>query len=390
VTGGIAAGAAGAGIIVNQLAANGGTTQSGGNAQPTPSFYGIHQPGVTDHAPAHLRFVSFDLTGATLRGGRPAIAALQRSLSTAAAAMMAGHWIEQQGGALAGVEPAGLSMTFGFGARLITASGASLPAAMKPLPAFHGDRLDPARSSGDLGVQVCGQNEKVVDSAARALIALATPGAVPRWIQAGFLPADAAANPGQTPRNLMGQLDGTDNPTGARRELAVWVNHAVQPAWMAGGTYLVCRRIRMLLESWERLGVDAKQQVIGRRLDNGAPLSGGTEHSTPSFAAADADGRPMIPANAHLRLTHPAMNGGSTMLRRGFSYDEGLGTDGTQQAGLFFQAFQTDPHQVFVPIQRRLAAADALTAFIRHEASALFAVPPGAPEGGWVGQSLLG
>ena len=44
----------------------------------------------------------------------------------------------------------------------------------------------------------------------------------------------------------------------------------------------------------------------------------------------------------------------------------------------------------FVPIQRRLGANDALNEYIRHTGSAVFAIPPGASPGGYVGQGLLG
>lgn len=77
------------------------------------------------------------------------------------------------------------------------------------------------------------------------------------------------------------------------------------------------------------------------------------------------------------------------MLRRGYSFDDGFRTDGQLGAGLFFQAFQVDRGQVFVPIQRRLAASDALRRFIRHESSPFSPFPPGASKGGWVGETLL-
>jgi dye decolorizing peroxidase len=158
---------------------------------------------------------------------------------------------------------------------------------------------------------------------------------------------------------------------------------------MNGGTYLVCRRIRMLLDNWAPLTDSAKAAVIGRDLESGAPLSGGVEHTVPDFTATSSAGTPLIATNAHIRLTNPANNGGATMLRRGYSYDEGLRADGTPDAGLFFQAFQTDPRSTFVEVQRRLAASDALSKFIAHETSAVFAVLPGAASGGWVGQPLL-
>jgi deferrochelatase/peroxidase EfeB len=67
------------------------------------------------------------------------------------------------------------------------------------------------------------------------------------------------------------------------------------------------------------------------------------------------------------------------MLRRSYSFD----------GGLMFLAFMRDPHRQFVPVQRRLAEHDRLSAFARHTGSAVFAVPPGARPGGFVGDRLL-
>jgi deferrochelatase/peroxidase EfeB len=60
------------------------------------------------------------------------------------------------------------------------------------------------------------------------------------------------------------------------------------------------------------------------------------------------------------------------------------------EAGLFFICFQRNPQRQFVPIQRRLGSRDALTEYIKHVGSAVFAVPPGARHGGYVGEALLG
>lgn len=403
VTGGVAVGGV-AGTLAERAAAEpsapGSATRNGnplgGAAEASTSgapiaFYGQHQPGVTDRAPAQLRFLAFDLTAAGRNGARAGIAKAMTRLSAAAAAMMAGHWLPEQGAVANNLAPAGLTITFGFGAGLIRAAGQPAPAALAPLPIFDGDALDPARSDGDLAIQICAGDPLLVSSVARALVVLARGPLTLRWSQDGFLPTAAASRDADaTPRNLMGQLDGTDNPTRSRLEIAVWLpDQAASPAWMAGGTYLVTRRIRMLLDSWQQQPTSAKEQVIGRSLSSGAPLSGGTEHTAPEFTARNDTGGPAIAANAHVRLAHPASNAGATMLRRGYSYDDGFRTDGQPDAGLFFQAFQVDPGQVFIPIQRRLAASDALRSFIRHEASAVFAIPPGASKGGWVGETLL-
>ena len=68
------------------------------------------------------------------------------------------------------------------------------------------------------------------------------------------------------------------------------------------------------------------------------------------------DNKPVIPLDAHIRLASPETNGGERMLRRGYSYTDGIDADtGLLDAGLFFIAFQKDPRKQFVPIQRKLA-----------------------------------
>lgn len=77
------------------------------------------------------------------------------------------------------------------------------------------------------------------------------------------------------------------------------------------------------------------------------------------------------------------------MLRRGWSYHDGMRADRTVDAGMLFVAWQTDPRTGFVPVQHRLARGDALSRYLVHEASALFVVPAGEAPGEYVGQALL-
>jgi deferrochelatase/peroxidase EfeB len=72
----------------------------------------------------------------------------------------------------------------------------------------------------------------------------------------------------------------------------------------------------------------------------------------------------------------------------------GFFTDGVVEelgelAGLFFICFQRDPARQFTAIQQRLGSSDALNEYIKHTSSAVFAVPPGAQPGGYVGKGLL-
>ena len=205
---------------------------------------------------------------------------------------------------------------------------------------------------------------------------------------AGFTRAPGA-NPDETAtaRNLMGQLDGTNNPSPGQPDFdhKIFVQPTDGPTWMRGGSYLVVRRIRMLLDNWDQLDQAAQERVIGRRKGDGAPLSGGREHSPASFSAQNAGGSLAISANAHIRLSTPSFNQGSAMLRRGLSYHDGVLADGSPDAGLLFVCWQADPAKGFIPIQQKLTTGmDSLNRFIQHETSALFAVVPNASAGGYL------
>lgn len=336
--------------------------------------------------------VAFDLKPGTTRAQ---VAELMRTWSAIAANAMAAKPLTPGDDAMAaGRGPSSLTVTVGFGSSLLAKTGlaGSVPDALAPIPVFLNDQLDPAAGDGDLGVFVAGNDGLVVVHALRALQRAAAATTTQRWQLSGF--ADA---PGSlptltsTPRNLMGQIDGTDNPKpgSAGFDQQIYVAADARPAWMRGGSYLVVRRIRMLLDDWDTLDRSAQEAVIGRTKDTGAPLSGGTESTPPDYDKQNPDGSLMIPAEAHIRQASPSSNQGAVILRRPFNFYDGTLADGSPNAGLMFLAFQADPRTGFVPIQQRLAGADTLSTFIRHEASALFAVPPGCRPGGYLGQDLL-
>ena len=112
--------------------------------------------------------------------------------------------------------------------------------------------------------------------------------------------------------------------------------------------------------------------------------------STRCRSTEQRNGHPVIPVDAHVRLASAKENDGARILRRGYSFTDGVDESlGELEAGLFFISFQRHPEQ-FVAIQRRLGSLDALNEYIKHVGSAVFAVPPGASPGGYVGEALLG
>ncbi len=97
------------------------------------------------------------------------------------------------------------------------------------------------------------------------------------------------------------------------------------------GSYLVARKIRIFVENWDRDYLRDQENTIGRAKLSGAPLSGGKEFTTPDFAATGSDGQPAIPAHAHIRLASFEHNGGTRILRRGYSLTDGIGPAGPER-----------------------------------------------------------
>ncbi|MFJ8360691.1 iron uptake transporter deferrochelatase/peroxidase subunit [Streptomyces sp. NPDC093984] len=354
-------------------------------------FHGKHQPGITDALQSRGHLVAFDLAAGA---GRKEAAALLRRWSTTAERLMAGEPAAHDDTDVArDAGPSSLTITFGFGHSFFSRTGLEnqRPDALDPLPDFSSDHLDKSRSEGDLWVQIGANDALVAFHALRAIQKDAGGAARLRWQMNGFNRSPGATAHPMTARNLMGQIDGTRNPKpgDADFDQRVFVPASGDPAWMANGSYAVVRRIRMLLDDWEKLSLKAQEEVIGRRKSDGAPLSGGTETTEMDLEKTGADGKLVVPINAHARITRPDQNGGAAMLRRPFSYHDGFDADGTPDAGLLFICWQADPLRGFVTVQRKLDRGDALSQFIRHEASGLFAVPGGAAKGEYVGQRLL-
>ncbi|MFD3469148.1 Dyp-type peroxidase [Streptomyces sp. NPDC058682] len=363
-------------------------------------FHGPQQAGILHPRQTHAHLVAFDFGARTDRGRATA---LLLRWSTAAARLTRGEPVGEEisppgsravdTGVALGSGPASLTLTFGFGASFFDRVGlaAARPEALAPLPSFPDDQLDPARGGGDLFVQIAADDPLVGLHALRTVQRLAHGEAKTRWVMSGFTTAPVPGRTAPTHRNLMGQLDGTANPSPASAAARdrILVTAAGAPPWLVGGSYVVVRRIRMLLDHWDTLPLEHREQAVGRRAADGSPLTGGGERTAPDLAANRPDGVPVIAYNAHVRLAAPATNGGATMLRRGWSYYDGLRPDGTPDAGLLFVAWQSDPRTGFVPVQQRLARGDALGRYLVHEASSLFVVPGGVLPGGYVGQALL-
>ncbi|MEV5122957.1 iron uptake transporter deferrochelatase/peroxidase subunit [Streptomyces decoyicus] len=348
------------------------------------------QAGITTPLQATGHLVAFDLAPGA---DRKAAAALLRRWSRTAEELMAGHTPNADTGVALDAGPSSLTVTFGFGPSFFGRTGLTKrrPVELDPLPDFSADALDPKRSNGDLWIQIGADDALVAFHALRALQKDAAGTARLRWQMNGFNRTPGATARPMTARNLMGQIDGTNNPKPSDRDFdeRIFVGRDAGQDWMRGGSYAVVRRIRMLLDDWEKRSLHEQEKVIGRRKDNGAPLTGGSETTPMRLDASGSDGLPVIPANAHARIAAPESNQGAAMLRRPFSFHDGFREDGAPDAGLLFICWQADPLRAFTQVQRKLDRGDALSRFLRHEASGLYAVPPAAEPGDYVGRPLL-
>lgn len=395
---------------------HGGATKS--SALP---FWGDYQAGIITPQQAHTYFAAFDLTTKK----REEVIQLLKDWTDAADKLTQGKAIvlkvkkpaqttpdneenysnqsTADSGEAKGLPPARLTLTFGFGSGLFkTKEGVDRynlakhrPEALVDMPAFHGDELVEAKGGGDLSIQACCDDPQVAFHAIRQLARLAEDVAQIRWAQTGFL----SGAPGEgTPRNLMGFKDGTQQPKASEYPQFVWVGKE-GPEWLHNGTYLVTRRIRIALEHWDRTETEFQEQVIGRRKNDGAPLGQKTEREVLNLTATGKDGNPVIPENSHVRLASAAANGGSQMLRRGYSYNDGVNFTAERwppwkqgmeyDAGLFFVSYQTDPRTAFIKVFQNIAKIDALNQFVTHVSSGLYVCPPGAKKGEYIGQKLF-
>jgi deferrochelatase/peroxidase EfeB len=399
------AGVAGAaGVVAGGTAlvrAQAGTEPLVGTAAGAVPFRGAHQAGITTAAQDRLHFVAFDV----VTRDRARLVEMLREWTEAAERMAAGKDAGLVGavngvpeappddtGEALGLPPSGLTLTIGFGPSLFRdASGVDRfgiasrrPPALEDLPRFPGDALQPEISGGDIAVQACANDPQVAVHAIRNLARIGMGVVSVRWSQLGFGRTSSTSRDQATPRNLFGFKDGTRNLKAEDPDLdeQLWAAPGDGPSWMDGGSYLVTRKIRMVIETWDRTSLLEQEAIVGRTKGAGAPLGRTGEFDEPDFAATGDGGEPLIAEVAHVRLAHPDFNNGAKLLRRGYNFVDGSDGLGRLNAGLFFIAYQRDPRKQFVPVQLQLARHDIMNEYLRHVSSGLFACPPGIRESG--------
>ncbi len=390
-----------AGVSTDSSPAEAANSAVGASSSTAVPFFGAHQAGILTPQQEFLTFAAYDMVASDPES----LADLLRTWTSAAAHLVEGLPLEgdtelfapgPDSGEAVGLGPSRLTLTVGFGPSLFDGRlglAAHRPAALVDLPSFGVDDLDPAASGGDLCIQACADDPRVAFHAVRNLTRLAESAASLQYVQIGAGRTTRPASGAPTPRNLLGFHDGTNNldPDDAKAmDRFVWVDSPTDEPWMAGGTYLVARRIRIHLEAWDRSTLEEQQQTIGRVKSSGAPLGARDADDPVDLGALGANGQPLIPNQAHIRQASPALNSGAALLRRGYSFVDGIDpASGELDAGLFFLSYQKDPGGQFVPIQQRLADNDTLSQYLVHTGSGVFACPPGVAAGGTWGQGLI-
>ena len=348
---------------------------------------GKHQGGIEAPAQAHANFIAYDIAeGITkddmlrwmvlltdditrLCSGKPALADPEPDLVLGAA---------------------NLTITVGFGPSLFKKLGleAQLPEGFKQIPAFKIDQLKPEFSDGDVLIQAGADDLQILSHVTRTLMRDSQSFGEVRWVQSGFTNAVGSTKPGTTQRNLMGQVDGTDNPEFGSDNFAkqVWIEAG--PKWAIGGTTMLLRRIEMQLQTWDQLGRDQKEEVIGRHLDTGAPLGKKHERDAIDFDAKNENGMPLIAPFAHVRRAS-SQNLDERFFRRPFNYQIVDPETNQLRAGLLWTAYGRDLHKQYVPVQMRLDEFDLLNKWTTPIGSALFAMPRGFKPGEILAEELF-
>ncbi len=377
--GGVGIGAAGASALAS-------SNLDSFAAKGSIDFFGKHQMGIDEPLQAVTSFLAFDIKPEVTP---EAMLRWMKLLTDDIARLSAGEPVLADPSPQLMVGPSRFSAYVGFGYSLFEKLSleSQLPIGFSPLPAFKVDQLREEFSGGDVLIHVGADDPVVLAHGTRALVRDSMPFASVRWVQSGFGHSPGVVPAGVTHRNLMGQVDGTANPILGSEDFAnvVWVDQG--PTWIQGGTLLVFRRIAMELDSWDQLGTPAKEEVIGRTLDNGAPLTGTKESDLPDLAARHPNGLKVIPDFAHIRRAAPV--GGERIFRRPFSYSAGLAANGAPDVGLLWTAYQKDISKQFVPIQSRLDELDLLNRWTTPIGSGVYAIPAGVSAGEIIGQQLF-
>jgi deferrochelatase/peroxidase EfeB len=365
---------------------------------PAIPFHGQWQAGIVNPPPPAACFVSCNVTATS----RAELIDLLKTLTGRARFLTQGgaspdlgpvHPPSDSGTLGLDIPADGLTVTLGLGSSLFDdrfGIATRKPVHLTGMTSFPNDDLNPALLGGDMLLQICAGSTDTVIHALRDIAKHTRGGMQILWRMDGFV---APPRPSGVPRNHLGFMDGIANPAVADSNVAnrlLWVAPGLgEPAWASGGTYHVCRIIRMLIEFWDRVSLNEQQTMIGRYRESGAVLGSGNLTALPDYAA-DPKGK-VIPLSAHIRLANPrtAATEDSRIFRRGYNYDNGVDLAGNLDVGLIFNSFQQNLVRQFVANQKRLIGEPMVDYITPVGGGYFFAVPGVVDNSDWYARKLF-
>ncbi|HTX08970.1 MAG TPA: Dyp-type peroxidase [Solirubrobacteraceae bacterium] len=365
---------------------------------PAIPFHGPWQAGIVNPPPPAACFVSFNVTASS----RADLIELLQALTARARFLTQGGLPANPGpiqppsdsGTLGPAVPAdGLTVTVGFGSSLFDGRygiADRKPKHLVEMTSFPNDNLNPNLCGGDLLLQICAGSTDTAIHALRDIAKNTRGGMQILWRMDGFV---SPPRPAGVPRNHFGFMDGIANPKVNDPQVAnrlLWVAPGNgEPDWAVGGSYHVCRIIRMFIEFWDRVSLNEQQTMIGRYRASGNVLGTGSLTTLPNFAA-DPSGK-TIPLNAHIRLANPRTKASedSRIFRRGYNYDNGVDLAGNLNVGLIFNAFQQNLVRQFIANQNRLIGEPMVDYISPVGGGYFFAVPGVSDDTDWYARALF-
>jgi putative iron-dependent peroxidase len=244
-----------------------------------------------------------------------------------------------------------LSCVVGFGSeswdRLF---GGTRPAELHPFREFHAEDRHAIGTPGDMlfhiraaRMDLCFELESLIIASLDGAVAVADEGQ-------GFQYFDN--------RDLLGFVDGSENPEGQAADYAVLIGHE-DPAF-AGGSYVIVQKYLHNLIGWNALPIDAQERIIGRT------------------KSANIELDPAIkPSSAHNALTIIAENGVEVKIVR---CNMPFGQPAQGEFGTYFIGYSKSPRTIEQMLENMFVGRppgnyDRLLDFSRPVTGNLFFVP---------------
>ncbi len=210
---------------------------------------------------------------------------------------------------------AGLSCVVGIGSDLWDRLfGAPRPAGLHPFRELRGSRHTAPATPGDLFIHIRAERLDLCFELARIIGDRLTPAIRVVDEVHGFRSFDQ--------RDLLGFVDGTENPEGDAADDAVLIDD--EDPRFAGGSYLVIQKYVHDLDGWNALSVEEQERAIGR-----------TKLDDVEFADEDK------PADSHLTLNVIEDEDGNQQQIMRFNMP--FGRVGSDEFGTFYVAYARTP-----------------------------------------------